>query len=123
MIDTLIKDRRVVELRIAGQEMLAVAEDVPRLRDGLGFRSRPVWRPRSPRLLSIRSMILSALGPHPRPVRRLRIAQRYGLGRAIVESACDGLVAPGTLVAGSFVDCRARPRANGVSTATVKCWR
>ena len=31
------------------------------------------------------------------------IAQRYG-GRAIVESACDGLVAPGTLVAGSFVD-------------------
>ena len=34
-------DRRVVEVRIAGQEMLAVAEDVPRLRDGLGIPVPP----------------------------------------------------------------------------------
>jgi ATP-dependent Lhr-like helicase len=32
------------------------------------------------------------------------VAERYGLGRAVVESACDGLVNSGTLVAGSFVD-------------------
>jgi ATP-dependent Lhr-like helicase len=32
------------------------------------------------------------------------VAERYGLGRAVVEAACQGLVRPGTLVAGSFVD-------------------
>ena len=68
------------------------------------FRFRQVWRRRSPRLLSIPSMILYCVGHAPTARSSPSIAQRYGLGRAIVESACDGLVAPGTLVAGSFVD-------------------
>src|SRR4029453_10628876 len=40
-IDTLITDRRVVEVRIGGEVMLAVAEDIPRLRDGLGIPVPP----------------------------------------------------------------------------------
>ncbi len=32
------------------------------------------------------------------------VAERYGLGRSVVENACRALVGPGTLVAGSFVD-------------------
>ena len=41
VVDTLIDDRRMVEVRIAGQAMLAVAEDMPRLRDGLGIPVPP----------------------------------------------------------------------------------
>jgi ATP-dependent Lhr-like helicase len=105
VIDTLIHDRRVVELRIAGREMLAVAEDIPRLRDGLGIPIPPGV-----------AAIFTDLAEHPIDDLVLRwgrshgpfvvsaIAQRYGLGRAVVESACDGLVRSGTLVAGSFVD-------------------
>jgi ATP-dependent Lhr-like helicase len=105
VIDTLIKDRRVVELRIAGQEMLAVAEDIPRLRDGLGIPVPPgvgatfIAAAEHP----IDDLVLRWARTHG-PFVASAIAQRYGLGRAIVESACDGLVAPGTLVAGSFVD-------------------
>ena len=32
------------------------------------------------------------------------LAERYGLGRAVVEQACKSLVGPGTLISGSFVD-------------------
>jgi ATP-dependent helicase Lhr and Lhr-like helicase len=104
-VDTLVNDRRVVEIRIAGQEMLAVAEDIPRLRDGLGIPVPPGV-----------AATFTEVAPHPIDDLVLRwarthgpfvvpsIAERYGLGRAIVESACDGLVASGTLVAGSFVD-------------------
>jgi ATP-dependent Lhr-like helicase len=103
--DTLIKDRRVAAVRIVGQEMLAVAEDIPRLRDGLGIPVPPgvaatfteaAARP-------IDDLVLRWARTHG-PFVASAIAQRYGLGRTVVESACDGLVAPGTLVAGSFVD-------------------
>ena len=103
--DTLIRDRRVVAVRIAGQEMLAVVEDIPRLRDGLGIPVPPgvaatfteaAARP-------IDDLVLRWARTHG-PFVASAIAQRYGLGRTVVESACDGLVAPGTLVAGSFVD-------------------
>ncbi len=40
-LQQLIMDRRVVEVRIAGEQMIAVAEDVPRLRDGLGIPVPP----------------------------------------------------------------------------------
>ena len=96
----------MVEVRIAGQEMVAVAEDVPRLRDGLGIPvppgvaaafTEPAAQPdRRPG---------AALGPHP----RTRSSPppwpgATGSGRAVVEAACQALVGPGTLVAGSFVD-------------------
>ena len=85
--------------------MIAVAEDVPRLRDGLGIPVPPgvaacVRRAGDPSDRGSRA----ALGADPRPVRRRVVARRYGLGRAVVEAACQALVGPGTLVAGSFVD-------------------
>ena len=116
VIDTLIRDRRVVELRIAGQDMLAVAEDIPRLRDGLGIPVPPGVAATFTEAAEHPSMILYCVGPAPTARSSPPIAQRYGLGRAIVESACDGLVAPGTLVAGSFVDLPGEAAANGVST-------
>jgi ATP-dependent Lhr-like helicase len=105
VIDTLIHDRRVVELRIAGREMLAVAEDIPRLRDGLGIPIPPGVAATFTELAErpIDDLVLRWGRTHG-PFVVSAIAQRYGLGRAVVESACDGLVRSGTLIAGSFVD-------------------
>ena len=103
--DTLISDRRVVELRIAGQEMLAVAEDVPRLRDGLGVPIPPGAAATFTKVAEhpIDDLVLRWARSHG-PFVVTSVAQRYGLGRAVVESACDALVRSGTLVAGSFLD-------------------
>jgi ATP-dependent Lhr-like helicase len=104
-IDTLISDRRIVELRIAGQEMLAIAEDIPRLRDGLGIPIPPGVAATFTEIAEhpIDDLVLRWARTHG-PFVVTAIAQRYGLGRAVVESACEGLLKAGTLVAGSFVD-------------------
>jgi ATP-dependent Lhr-like helicase len=103
--DTLVNARRVVELRIAGQEMLAVAEDVPRLRDGLGVPIPPGVAATFTEVAEhpVDDLVLRWARTHG-PFVVSSIAQRYGLGRAVVQSACDGLVRSGTLVTGSFVD-------------------
>jgi ATP-dependent Lhr-like helicase len=105
VIDKLLNDRRVVELRIAGQAMLAVAEDIPRLRDGLGIPVPPGVAATFTEAAAhpVDDLVLRWARTHG-PFVASSIAQRYGLGRAIAEAACDGLVAQGTLVAGSFVD-------------------
>jgi ATP-dependent helicase Lhr and Lhr-like helicase len=104
-LEMLISQRRVVELRIVGQEMLAVAEDIPRLRDGLGIPIPPgaVATFTEVAVRPIDDLVLRWARTHG-PFVASSITRRYGLGRAIVEAACDGLVAPGTLIAGSFVD-------------------
>ncbi len=101
----LLHARRLVELRIAGSEMIAVVEDVPRLRDGLGIPVPPGV-----------AASFDAAAEHPMEDLVLRwarthgpfvvstLAERYGLGRAIVESTCNGLTANGTLTAGEFTD-------------------
>jgi ATP-dependent Lhr-like helicase len=104
-VDTLVNDRRVVEVRVAGQAMMAVAEDIPRLRDGLGIPVPPGVGATFTELAAhpIDDLVLRWARTHG-PFVVPAIAERYGLGRAIVESACDGLMASGTLAAGSFVD-------------------
>jgi ATP-dependent Lhr-like helicase len=104
-VDTLINDRRAVEVRIAGQAMMAVAEDIPRLRDGLGIPVPPGVGATFTELAAhpIDDLVLRWARTHG-PFVVSSIAERYGLGRAIVESACDGLVTSGTLASGSFVD-------------------
>ena len=104
MIDTLIKIAAWSSSGLPGRRCWPLPRIFRDCVTASEFRSRPVWRPRSPRLPSIPSMILHCAGRTHGPFVASAIAQRYGLGRAIVESACDGLVAPGTLVAGSFVD-------------------
>jgi ATP-dependent Lhr-like helicase len=101
----LIADRRVVEVRIAGQEMVAVAEDVPRLRDGLGIPVPPGIAAtfNEPATHPIDDLVLRWARTHG-PFVASAIAERYGLGRAVVEGACNSLVGPGTLVSGSFMD-------------------
>ena len=101
----LIEDRRLVEVRIAGQEMLAVAEDVPRLRDGLGIPVPPGVAASftEPAAHPIDDLVLRWARTHG-PFVAVTVAERYGLGRSVVENACRALAGPGTLVTGSFVD-------------------
>ena len=122
----LVGARRVVRLRIAGQEMVAVVEDVPRLRDGLGV-------PVPPGVAAAFETDTSshpdpgpgaALGPHPRSVhRRRRSPERYGLGRAVVEAACADLVRSGTARPRLVRRPRARARPTSSSSATPRCSR
>ncbi|MFT4164324.1 MAG: ATP-dependent helicase [Microlunatus sp.] len=97
--------RRLVQLRIAGQEMVAVIEDVPRLRDGLGVPVPPGVAAGFNEVSSqpIHDLVLRwarTHGPFIVPV----IAARYGLGRVVIADACADLVRSGQLVRGSFVD-------------------
>ena len=101
----LLAQRRLVAVRIAGREMVAVAEDVPRLRDGLGIPVPPGVAAgfAEPASHPIEDLVLRWARTHG-PFVASTVAARYGLGRSVAESACDTLVAAGTLVAGSFVD-------------------
>ena len=102
----LVGARRAVRLRIAGRDMVAVVEDVPRLRDGLGVPVPP----------GVAAAFESDTSSHPiqdlvqrwarthGPFTIAVVADRYGLGRAVVEAACTDLVRAGTVVRGSFVD-------------------
>ncbi|HEY5848830.1 MAG TPA: ATP-dependent helicase [Microlunatus sp.] len=104
-VQVLLADRRAVRVRIAGQDMIAVVEDVPRLRDGLGIPVPPgvaasfTETATSP----IADLVLRWARTHG-PFTAVTIARRYGLGLAVVEQAVESLVGPGTLVSGSFVD-------------------
>ncbi len=96
-LGSLADTRRVVEVRMAGEERWAAVEDVGRLRDGLGVpgpaghprrlhrsRRRPARRPGGP------------LRPHPRPVhhrRGLRPTRPRHRGRA-PHPAAAGLPGP-----------------------------
>ena len=94
-LQQLIMDRRVVEVRIAGQQMVAVAEDVPRLRDGLGIPVPPgvaaAFTESAPN--PIDDLVLRWARTHG-PFVVTTVAQRYGLGRSVVEAACDALGRP-----------------------------
>ena len=108
-VRTLLADRRAVEVRIAAQDMIAVVEDVPRLRDGLGIPVPPGVAASFTETASspIADLVLRWARTHG-PFTAVTIARRYGLGLAVVEQAVEGLVGPGTLVSGLVRRARAR---------------
>ena len=87
------------------QAMLAVAEDIPRLRDGLGIPVPPGVAASftEPAAHPIDDLVLRWARTHG-PFVVSSIAERYGLGRAVVESAATAGRLRAALVAGSFVD-------------------
>jgi ATP-dependent Lhr-like helicase len=105
LVAELVASRRVVEIRIAGKPMIAVTEDVPRLRDGLGIPLPPGIAATftEPAAQPIEDLVLRWARTHG-PFVVTAIAERYGLGWTVVDAACEGLVGPGTLVTGSFVE-------------------
>ena len=105
--------------------MLAVAEDIPRLRDGLGIPVPPGVAASftEPAAHPIDDLVLRWARTHG-PFVVSSIAERYGLGRAVVEF---GVRRVGRLRdAGRRLVRRPAGRGmptNAVSTATVRCWR
>ncbi len=101
----LVEARRMVTVRVAGQEMAAVVEDIPRLRDGLGIPVPPGVSASFAESATkpIHDLVLRWARTHG-PFTAQAVATRYGLGRAVAEQVCEDLVGPGTLVSGSFVD-------------------
>ncbi|MET1006106.1 MAG: crosslink repair DNA glycosylase YcaQ family protein, partial [Propionibacteriaceae bacterium] len=104
-IASLVQDRRVVEVRIAGQAMVAVTEDVPRLRDGLGIPVPPGVAASFTETAEhpINDLVLRWARSHG-PFVASTVARRYGLGQSVVVAACEALTASATLVSGSFVE-------------------
>ncbi|GAA3642363.1 ATP-dependent helicase [Microlunatus ginsengisoli] len=104
-LDTLLRARRLVEVRIGGVDMIAVVEDVPRLRDGLGIPVPPGVAADfdTPAAHPIEDLVLRWARTHG-PFAPSVVARRYGLGRSVVEATCEALTAAGTLTAGEFVD-------------------
>ncbi len=102
-IDRLIRARRLLELRIAGEKRLIAAEDAARYRDGLGIPLPP-------------GLAASLLEPVVHPVLELvrryarthgpftvkEPAQRFGLSAAAVEEALRQLVHEGRVLEGGF---------------------
>jgi ATP-dependent helicase Lhr and Lhr-like helicase len=99
----LAAQRRVLQLRIAGQERWSAIEDCGRLRDALGVAlppgvpeafTEPVPDP-------LRDLVLRYARTHG-PFGAAAVAGHYGLGVAVVTGALHRLAAEGTLAEGDF---------------------
>jgi ATP-dependent Lhr-like helicase len=108
-LDELAAARRVIAVRIAGDERWAVVEDAARLRDALGV-ALPVGLPDA-LLEPVADPLSDLVSRHARthgPFVPADVAARYGLGVAIVERTAAELLARGRLVRGEI-----RPGAAG----------
>jgi ATP-dependent Lhr-like helicase len=99
----LAAQRRVLHLRIAGGERWSAIEDAGRLRDALGVAlppgvpeafTEPVPDP-------LRDLVLRYARTHG-PFGSLAVAERYGLGVAVVTGTLHRLAAEGILTEGDF---------------------
>ncbi|HXW47038.1 MAG TPA: ATP-dependent helicase [Streptosporangiaceae bacterium] len=102
-LDGLARQRRVLDLRVAGQQRWAAIEDSGRLRDALGVAlppgvpdafTEPVPDP-------LRDLVLRYARSHG-PFSAAAVAERYGLGVAVVSGALDRLAAEGLVAEGDF---------------------
>ncbi len=109
-LGSLTDARRVVEVRIAGEERWAVVEDVARLRDGLGV---PV-PPGTPDAFAdpVDDPLADLVGRFARthgPFVADEVAVRLGLGAAVVRQTLQRLGAQGRVLDGEF-----RPSGSGI---------
>jgi ATP-dependent Lhr-like helicase len=102
-VDGLAAQRRVLDVRIAGQQRWASIEDAGRLRDALGVAlppglpdafTEPVADP-------LRDLVLRYARTHG-PLTAIELAERYGLGVAVVTGALHRLAAEGAVAEGEF---------------------
>ena len=99
----LVSARRVVTLRVAGQERLVLAEDAARYRDGLGAVVPPglpeaLLEPAADPLLQLVRRWARTHGPFLSAAP----AARFGLGPGELAAVLDRLAADGRLVKGAF---------------------
>ena len=97
------RDRRILPVRVAGEERWAVVEDVARLRDALGVPVPPgtpavFLEPVDDPLGDLVARFARSHGPFLTE----DVAARLGLGAAVVRLTLDRLVARGRVVDGEF---------------------
>jgi len=108
-LDTLARARRLVEVRMAGEQRWAAVEDVGRLRDGLGVPVPPgtpeaFADPVEDPLADLVSRFARTHGPFTTE----QVAARLGLGAAVVRHTLQRLAAQGRVLDGEF-----RPAGSG----------
>ena len=100
---SLAAQRRVLDLRIAGEQRWAAIEDAGRLRDALGV-ALPVGVPEAftePVPDPLRDLVLRYARTHG-PFGAAAVAGRYGLGVAVVTGALRRLATDGVLTEGDY---------------------
>jgi ATP-dependent Lhr-like helicase len=103
-IDRLIRARRLLELRIAGEKRLIAAEDAARYRDGLGIPLPPGLA--TALLEPVAQPVLELVRRYARthgPFALAAPAQRFALDAAVVEAALRQLAVEGRVLEGGFV--------------------
>jgi len=99
----LAAQRRILELRIAGEPRWSAIEDSGRLRDALGV-ALPPGVPDAftePAADPLRDLVLRRARSHG-PFSAAAVAHRYGLGAAVVTGALHRLAAEGVVSEGDF---------------------
>ena len=102
-IESLVQERRVIPVAIAGEERWAASDDAGRLRDALGC-AIPVGLP-GVFTDSVDAPLEGLVIRHGRthgPFLPREVAARFGIDAAQVRTVLDQLVAAGTLVRGEF---------------------
>ena len=102
-LTSLAAQRRVLDLRIAGEQRWAAIEDAGRLRDALGV-ALPVGVPDAftePVPDPVRDLVVRYARTHG-PFSAAAAAERYGLGVAVVTGALRRLAADGVLTEGDY---------------------
>ncbi|ANS80541.1 putative ATP-dependent helicase lhr [Serinicoccus hydrothermalis] len=102
-VDSLVEGRRVIEVRVAGEQRLADAQDAARLRDALGV-AMPVGVPAA-FLEGVEDPLADLVVRHARthaPFTLESLAARLGLGSAVVRDAVRRQVSSGRLVVGAL---------------------
>jgi ATP-dependent Lhr-like helicase len=103
-IPPLVRSRRLIELRIAGQPRLIAVEDAARYRDGLGLSLPPGLPPAF--LEPVAHPVLELVRRYARthgPFMLRQAADRFALDAATVEKALHQLVHEGRMLEGGFL--------------------
>jgi ATP-dependent Lhr-like helicase len=102
-VDRLVRSRRLLELRIAGEHRLVAAEDAARYRDGLGIPLPPGLA--SALLEPVAHPVLELVRRYARthgPFTLREVADRFALDSAAVEDALRQLAQEGRVLEGGF---------------------
>ena len=102
-ISELLRDRRIIQVRLAGDERFAAAEDAGRLRDAFGIPP-PAGLPQAflePVPRALRDVVSRYARTHA-PFASAEVARRFAIGESAIEAALDELVQSGRVVEGAF---------------------
>jgi len=103
-IDRLVRSRRLLELRIAGEKRLIAAEDAARYRDALGVPLPPGLA--AALLEPVAHPVLELVRRYARthgPFTLRAVAERFALDPTVVENALRQLLAEGRVLEGGFL--------------------